>query len=126
MISLRRQVLSLKPAGERAEVTAAIAAVRRGEEIPREQWLALSFLDRARIDMERPGHMAKTKEKAERKLARLDAWPPDIRECVHRQGYEVVLAFWDAGVREARLIDHLIRVVKGDMQPFGNKRMSKR
>lgn len=125
MIALRRQVLSVQPAAQRAEVEAAIQYRRRGERVPKDLYHSLSMPERGRADMHDPDFNGAIREKAQTKMRMMDAWPSDVRAAAHEHGQEVVQQFWQAGVRSGRQINHLIAVVRGHMQPFGNKRPGK-
>lgn len=125
MTALRRQVLSLKTSAERAEVATAIGYTRRGERIPGELFDSLTKPELGRAFMESPECNSAIKAKAEKKLAIMDAWPPDVRAAAHEHGQEIVQQFWQSGIRTGRIINHLIAVVRGHMQPVGNKRPGK-
>ena len=52
-----------------------------------------------------------------KRMARVDSYPPEIRELIHDYGLSVVQAFLDCGVREQRHIRHLVEVVLNEFSP---------
>lgn len=61
---------------------------------------------------------------AQKGLDITDAMPGPLRECVHVYGFAVVHAFREAGIKEPRLIHHLVNEVReGGRQP--NQRTGK-
>lgn len=47
-----------------------------------------------------------------KRMARIDAMPPDIRACVHDFGLTIVQAMLEAGVKKAKHIRHIVRTVR--------------
>ena len=47
-----------------------------------------------------------------RRMDRIDNMPADLRACVHEYGLTIVDACLDSGVRRARAIHHLVRVIR--------------
>ncbi|WP_191085661.1 hypothetical protein [Roseococcus microcysteis] len=45
-------------------------------------------------------------------MARIDAMPADIRACVHEYGLTVVQAMMEGGVKKAKHMHHIVRVVR--------------
>jgi hypothetical protein len=54
------------------------------------------------------------------RMNEIDSLHPDVRAIVHEEGWTVVKAFLDAGVRNARQIRHLIRTVREGSEAYGN------
>lgn len=126
--SLRLQALDVQPAAARAEVASAIAMSRRGERVPLERFNALTGPERGRVDMERPNYNAKVKADAKRRMAIMDGWTVDQRDCANELGFAIVHAFIQAGIKKPNLIKHLVAVarfqqVDGRPAAYGNHRI---
>lgn len=68
------------------------------------------------------------KAKIERRMARIDALPADVRAVVHDEGMTIVNAFLACGVRKAKHMRHLIDTVRagGRFSNGGENRMQVR
>jgi hypothetical protein len=58
--------------------------------------------------------------RAKKRMSDIDALAPDIREIVHEEGWSVVHAFLNLGIRQARHIRHLIAAVRRGSAEYGN------
>lgn len=132
MKALRRQVLDVQPAALRAPVQAAIAAIRRGEKLPKEEWMALNPVEQGRASMHAPEFNSMVKRRARTKMQMIDSWPADVRAVANDLGWEVAYAFHhDAKIKSGALIRRLVNVARG-LNPngsgpgcYGNKRVGK-
>jgi hypothetical protein len=48
----------------------------------------------------------------QKRMAWVDALPPDMRRCVHEHGLTIVRACWDLGVRKAAHVNHLVETIR--------------
>lgn len=130
MRALRLLTLDVQSARERVEVQSAIELARRGQLVPKEQFIALTKPERGRVDMYRPDHNSRLKGGAENRMAMLDRLPADFRELANEHGLPIVDAFYRAGITDARIVHRLICLTRG-LQPdgrpaaFGNRRVGK-
>lgn len=72
-------------------------------------------LRKAALDCENPNYNRGTKERAQKRMARIDALPRDVRELVYEFSLEVVQEFVNHGVK-ARSIRHLIGVARNERE----------
>jgi len=54
------------------------------------------------------------------RMREIDALSPDIREIVHEEGWTIVKAFLDLGIKKAPQIKHLISTVRDGSSAYGN------
>lgn len=73
-------------------------------------------LRKAILDCEKPEYNSGTAERAQKRMARVDAMAPETRELVYEFGLEVVQEFLNHGVRSARSIRHLIGVARNERE----------
>lgn len=52
---------------------------------------------------------------AARRMAYVDSLPPEVRECVHEFGVDIVRAFLDHGVTRPKSIRHLVKTILFEM-----------
>jgi len=67
--------------------------------------------------MEDAAFIAKFQDRRVRRMARIDALSPDIRELVHEYGFNIVNGFLDHGVVKPRAIRHLVETVLDEFSP---------
>lgn len=63
--------------------------------------------------MEAPDYNGALVRRAQKRMARVDAMPPDLRAVVHEYNLEVVWEFLQHGVKKPSSIKHLIDTVTG-------------
>ena len=85
-------------------------------------------LREADMEIDDPAFNARIKRDAEKRMRTIDSWPPELRECVHEFGYEVVQQFVMNGVTQAKRIRHLInytlgKFANGERAYYGNHRI---
>ena len=59
-----------------------------------------------------PNHNSAIAERARKRLARVDAMPPDLRLVVYEYGLEIVQEFLNCGIKIPKTIRHLIDTVR--------------
>ena len=55
--------------------------------------------------------------KRQRRMDTIDAMPHDLRECVYDYGLNVVTTFVQSGIREPRIIRHIVETVLNEFSP---------
>lgn len=60
-----------------------------------------------------PGYNSALVRRAQKRMARVDAMPPELRQVVYEYNLEVVQEFLNHGVKTAKSIKHLIDTVTG-------------
>lgn len=71
--------------------------------------------------LESPDYNASVVKRARERMARVDKFPPDIRELIYEFGLEVIQEFWNHNVRKPNAIRHLIETVTGKYADGRNK-----
>lgn len=86
----------------------------------RELWESLPAKQREKLEREKrlnevesPNFNAALVNRAKKRMARVDAMPPDLRKVVYEYNLEVVQEFLNHGIRSAKSIKHLIDTVTG-------------
>lgn len=90
------------------------------EAMPLRQRLAVQRENDLRA-LESPDYNASIVKRARERMARVDKFPPDVREVIHEFGLEVVQEFWNHNVRKPNAIRHLVEVVQGKYADGRNK-----
>lgn len=92
-------------------------------------WLSLTPSQRAdhkraliEEEISRPNFNAAIVKRAQKRMERVDAFPPEIRAIIHEHGLEIVQEYWNHGVRKARSIQHLIATTLAWDNAEGNPR----
>ncbi len=60
-------------------------------------------------------------DRVQKRMAKIDAMPKDIRELVHEHGLTMVQAFMDCGVTKHKHIKHLITTVQRGSYEIGDR-----
>jgi len=63
---------------------------------------------KARRDAAKPEYLVETGIRAQKRMARFDALPADVRAVANEYGLEIVEDFWNHGVRKGKSIAYLI------------------
>lgn len=71
--------------------------------------------------LESPDYNASIVKRARERMARVDKFPPDVRELIYEFGLEVIQEFWNHNVRKPNAIRHLIETVQGKYADGRNK-----
>lgn len=92
-------------------------------------WATLPLAKRRELEIEhawesmmKPEFNSKLKHRAEKRMARVDSMPFELREIVYEYGLELVQPFLDHGVRRASSIRYLIDTVRCAEYPTGQVR----
>lgn len=56
------------------------------------------------------------KRRAEKRMAQIDALPPNVREIVHEYGWDPVKLLLDLGAKSPRQIEHIIKACRGEQK----------
>lgn len=79
-------------------------------------------LAKAREESEDPRFNCNLVERARKRMARVDAYPADIRKLIYEYGLEIVSEFLAHKVKHAKSIRHLIETVRCNPQVNGQNR----
>lgn len=50
-------------------------------------------------------------DKRKKRFEEIDKLPPELKNCVHEWGYNIVKNFVDLGIKKEKHINHLVRLV---------------
>lgn len=59
-------------------------------------------------------HWRDLQQRAEKRMARIDTLPADIRELIHEYGWDGVKELLDLGVKRASHMRHIIKAIRGE------------
>lgn len=87
---------------------------------PRQRMLAER--EKQQREIEAPGYNSAVASRAQKRMARIDAMPPELRAVVYEYNLEVVWEFLQHGVKKPSSIKHLIDTVLGADHKNGQAR----